>query len=45
MYWIVVVRYISTHVFMRDLRGRLAEELVIHRISSHLVDDVGWGAM
>jgi hypothetical protein len=45
MYRIVVVWYISTHVSMRDLLGRLAEELVIHWVTSHLVDDVGRGAM
>jgi hypothetical protein len=45
MYWIVAVRYISTHVSMRDLLGRLAEELMIHKVTSNLVDDVGWGAM
>jgi hypothetical protein len=36
MYQIVAVWYISTH----DLLGRLAEELVIHKVTSHLVDDV-----
>jgi hypothetical protein len=41
MYRIVAVRYISTHVPVWDLLGRLAEELVIHRVTSHLVDDVG----
>jgi hypothetical protein len=45
MYQIVAIRYISTHVSVRDILGRLAEELVIHRVTSHLVDDVGWGAI
>jgi hypothetical protein len=45
MYRIVAVRYIGTHVPMRDLFGWLAEELVIHRVISHLVDDVGRGAI
>jgi hypothetical protein len=40
MYQIVAVWYISTHVPMWDLLGRLAEELVIHKVTSHLVDDV-----
>jgi hypothetical protein len=45
MYRIIAIRYISTHIPMRDLLGQLAEELVIHRVTSHLVDNVGWGAM
>jgi hypothetical protein len=40
MYRIVVVRYISTHVPMQDLLGRLAKELLIHMVTSHLIDDV-----
>jgi hypothetical protein len=40
MYRIVAVRYISIHVPMWDLLGQLVEELVIHRVTSHLVDDV-----
>jgi hypothetical protein len=41
MYRIVAVQYISTHVPVRDLLGWLVEELVIHRVTSHLVDDIG----
>jgi hypothetical protein len=37
--------YISTHISMRDLPGWLAEELVIHGITSHLVNHISWRAM
>jgi hypothetical protein len=41
MYRIIAIRYISTYIPMRDLLGWLAEKLVIHRVTSHFVDDVG----
>jgi hypothetical protein len=41
VYRIIAIRYISTHISMRDLLGWLAEELVIDRITSHLVDNIG----
>jgi hypothetical protein len=45
VYRIIAIRYIGTYISMRDLLGWLAEELMIYRITSHLVNNIGWRTM
>jgi hypothetical protein len=45
MYRVIAVRYVCTYVAMWDFLGWLAEELVIHGITSHFINHISWSAM